>query len=57
MAKEKTILINMRIPESLLAELDRRVEEDNLIISRTAKVISLIGADIRKGKRKKMTTE
>ncbi len=53
MSKEKTVLINMRIPESILAEFDEVVAKDNLVASRTAKVITLMHAEIMKVKRAK----
>jgi metal-responsive CopG/Arc/MetJ family transcriptional regulator len=51
--KERTILVNMRIPESLLREFDEVVDEDVLVPSRTAKIISLMHAHIKNAKRKR----
>lgn len=59
MAKVKvakgTTLINMRIPNEILAEFDELVEADPVIPSRTAKVVYMMYEEIKKGKRAKKT--
>ena len=57
MAKEKTILINMRIPESLLIEFDVEVAKDVLVASRTALVINCMDGYINKRKRLRKNKE
>ncbi len=52
MAKEKTTLINMRIPDSILKEFDEIVESDPLIPSRTARVVAHMYGDIQVNRRK-----
>ena len=51
MAKEKTILINMRVPESILKGFDEVVAKDNLVPSRTAKIITMMHSEIKKAER------
>jgi metal-responsive CopG/Arc/MetJ family transcriptional regulator len=53
MAKEKTKLVNMRIPLSLVEEFDKEVEEDNLVTSRTGKIMQLMGKYIDERKKKR----
>ena len=53
MSKEKTTLINMRIPNSILEKFDLVVAKDNLVPSRTAKIINMMDAEIKKDERKK----
>lgn len=52
MSKEKTILINMRIPESILNKFDEVVAKDNLVPTRTAKVITMMHAEAKKQERR-----
>jgi len=49
--KEETTLINMRIPNSILKEFDELVAKDNLVPSRTAKIIAMMHAEIMKYKK------
>ena len=51
MAKEKTVLINLRVPNSLLREFDKEVTEDVLLASRTAQIIRGMADYIEKRKR------
>ena len=53
MAKEKTILINMRIPTSILKAFDEVVAGDPLVSTRTAKIVNMMHAEIMRNKRKK----
>ena len=57
MAKEKTILINMRIPESLLKDFDEEVNRNNMVTSRTGLVLQLMGEHIGKSKRKRIAED
>jgi len=50
--KEPTTLINLRIPKSILKEFDEVVAKDNLVSSRTAKVIVMMNDEIKKQERK-----
>ena len=52
MVKEKTTLINMRIPNSILKDFDELVAKDNLVPTRTAKVITMMDKEISKQKRR-----
>ena len=52
MAKEKTTLINLRVPNSLLKEFDEEIARDVLVASRTAMII--LGMDAYINKRKKL---
>ena len=51
MAKEKTTLINMRIPNSILEKFDNMVDSDPLIPSRTAKIVSMMDSEVKKSER------
>ncbi len=51
MAKEKTVLINLRVPNSLLREFDKEVTEDVLLSSRTAQIVRGMADYIEKRKR------
>ena len=52
--KEATTLINMRIPNSILKKFDENVASDNLVPSRTAKIINMMAAEnVRYERRKK----
>ncbi len=53
MAKEKTILINLRVPESLLKDFDSLIEETVYISSRTAGIIALMKYALIQKKKKK----
>ena len=50
--KEKTTLVTMRIPDSILKRFDEVVARDNLVPTRTAKVITMMHAEIKKQERK-----
>jgi len=50
--REPTILINLRIPKSILKKFDEVVAKDNLSVSRTAKVIVMMNVEIKKQERK-----
>ena len=50
--KEPTVLINLRIPKSILKQFDEVVAKDNLTTSRTAKVITMMHTEIKKQERK-----
>jgi hypothetical protein len=50
--KEATILINMRIPKSILKDFDELVSKDNLTPSRTSKIINMMASEIQKAKKK-----
>jgi len=52
MGKEKTTLINMRIPNSILKDFDDVVSKNNLIPSRTAMIINMMDKEITKAKKK-----
>lgn len=51
MAKEKTTLINMRIPNSILEKFDHMVDSDPLIPSRTAKIVGMMDSEVKKAER------
>jgi len=50
--KEKTTLINMRIPNSILKDFDDMVAKNNLVPSRTAMIINMMDKEITKAKKK-----
>ena len=57
MAKEKTILINMRIPVSILNKFDAEVEADSTVNSRTAKIVQMMDSEATKMEKKRNSKE
>ncbi len=50
--KEETTLMTANIPKSILKDFDEAVAKDNLVLNRTAKLVIMMAAEIRKDKRK-----
>ena len=53
MAKEKTVLMNFRVPESLFNDFKEEVDKDNLVSSRTGMLLILMNQYVNKQKAKR----